>query len=55
MIGAINAGDRRITAELNRQGQRVNYKRIHRLMLELGIVDKPPRKRTTMKCLLRRL
>lgn len=38
-------GYRRITAELKRRGQTVNHKRVSRLMAELGIVGKRPRKR----------
>lgn len=42
-------GYRRITAELKRQGQVVNHKRVARLMREMGILGKPrvKRKRTT--------
>jgi transposase InsO family protein len=38
-------GYRRITAMLHRQGQRVNNKRVRRLMGELGLVGKPPVRR----------
>lgn len=38
-------GYRRITAELKRRGHVVNHKRVSRLMSELGIVGKRPRKR----------
>lgn len=38
-------GYRRITAPLKREGHGVNHKRVLRLMGELGIVGKPPRKR----------
>jgi putative transposase len=38
-------GYRRITAELKRRGQTVNHKRVSRLMRELGILGKRPRKR----------
>lgn len=42
-------GYRRITAELKRQGQVANHKRVARLMKEMGILGKPrvKRKRTT--------
>jgi len=42
-------GYRRITAQLNRQGHRINHKRVARLMRELDLVGKSPvkRKRTT--------
>ena len=42
-------GYRRLTALLRREGQRVNGKRVRRLMAELGIQGTPPvrRKRTT--------
>jgi putative transposase len=38
-------GYRRITVELQRRGQTVNHKRVSRLMRELGILGKRPRKR----------
>lgn len=38
-------GYRRITAELKRHGQGVNHKRVKRLMREMGILGKVPRKR----------
>jgi putative transposase len=42
-------GYRRITAQLQRQGHKINHKRVARLMAELGIMGKRPqkRKRTT--------
>jgi putative transposase len=42
-------GYRRLTALLRREGQRINAKRVRRLMAELGIQGTPPvrRKRTT--------
>jgi putative transposase len=38
-------GYRRITAQLQRQGHQINHKRVARLMAEMGIMGKPPRKR----------
>jgi putative transposase len=38
-------GYRRITAQLQRQGHPINHKRVARLMAEMGIMGKPPRKR----------
>jgi putative transposase len=38
-------GYRRITAQLQRQGHEINHKRVARLMAEMGIMGKPPRKR----------
>ncbi len=38
-------GYRRITAQLQRQGHEINHKRVARLMGEMGIMGKPPRKR----------
>jgi putative transposase len=38
-------GYRRITAQLQRQGYEINHKRVARLMGEMGIMGKPPRKR----------
>jgi putative transposase len=38
-------GYRRITAQLQRQGHEINHKRVARLMAEMEIMGKPPRKR----------
>jgi putative transposase len=38
-------GYRRVTAQLQRQGHAINHKRVARLMGEMGIMGKPPRKR----------
>jgi putative transposase len=38
-------GYRRVTAQLQRQGHEINHKRVARLMAEMGIMGKPPRKR----------
>jgi putative transposase len=38
-------GYRRVTQQLQRQGQGINHKRVARLMAEMGLMGKPPRKR----------
>jgi putative transposase len=45
-------GYRRMTQELQRLGQLINHKRVARLMKQLGLMSKPPRKRqrTTNSC-----
>jgi putative transposase len=38
-------GYRRVTQQLQRQGHVINHKRVARLMAEMGLMGKPPRKR----------
>jgi putative transposase len=38
-------GYRRVTKQLQRQGHLINHKRVARLMAEMGLMGKPPRKR----------
>jgi putative transposase len=38
-------GYRRITKQLQKQGHSINHKRVARLMAEMGLMGKPPRKR----------